>query len=139
MKKRIAVLLSIIMILATTPFVACKKNKQEQEPSIEQIEQGAYLTLNSYSVKLKVGETFLLDVKKYNEKDEELSIDNISFKSDTSTVANINDGIITAVAKGETYINVIADGLETAIFVSVQSADLLDGLVIRFSSQKLYQ
>ncbi|MBE5751471.1 MAG: hypothetical protein E7357_03575 [Clostridiales bacterium] len=141
MKKGIAVFLSTFMLFSATAFAACKNDESEtNDTQNEQTEtsKSGYLTLNTYSVTLKVGETLQLDVKKYDGNDEEQTITEIEYTSELESVANVANGLITAVSAGETYVNVMADGLETSVFVKVQTDAVTDGLAIRFSSQKLY-
>lgn len=141
MKKSIAALLSAMMLFSATAFVACKSDDTEtDDTNSEQTEttESGYLTLNTYSATLKVGETLQLDVKKFDGNDEEQAIDIIEYESELESVATVANGVITAVSAGETYVNVTADGLEISVFVKVQTNAVTDGLVIRFSAQKLY-
>lgn len=141
MKKGMAALLSAFMLFTVLPFAACKNgDTQKDNTQNEQTEnaKSGYLTLNTYSVTLKVGETLQLDVKKFDENDVAGTINTIEYASELESVATVSNGLITAVSAGETYVNVTADGLEVSVFVKVQTDAVTDGLVIRFSAHELY-
>lgn len=144
MKKIFLNILSAILSFAfLLPIAGCKEedtqSTNDNSSSSTEAAPSGYLALSTYNVKLKVGETLSLGVKRYNDKDEEQEIESLQLISENSLVASAtNDGTITAVQAGETYVNVEADGVEAAVFVTVQSANAVSGLVIRFSSEELY-
>ena len=146
MKKIISNILSAILSCAfLLPIAGCVVNGTQSTDggdtsSSVEAQTGGYLALSDYNVKIKVGETLSLGVKRYNDKDEEQEIKEKSFSSESPAFVSVSaDGTITALREGEAYVNVEADGLEASVFVTVQSASTTTGLVIRFSSQKLYK
>ena len=122
MKKKIAVLLSTMLLLSVTPFGACGQNADgaSAPQSAVKVEKG-YLVLSTYNTKLKVGETLQLDVKKYNEKDVAQTIEKLEIVSECPTIVSVENGVLKAVAKGDTYVNVKADGLEKSVKLGVNS------------------
>lgn len=137
MKKIITLLLSTLLFCTTLMgVVGCKK--QETAPN-DNKDVEAYLVLNAYELTLKAGETYTLDVKKYDTSDKVQAIEEISYTSDYANIAEVKDGVITAKQKGDTYINVYADGFSVACFVHVIPADTFDGLVIKINTDNLYQ
>ena len=145
MKKIISNILSAVLSISLLlPIAGCvgsgTQGTGSGDTSSSVAAPSGYLALNTYSVKLKVGETLTLDVKKYGADDKEQTIKEKHFTSESPSFASVSEsGTITALREGETYVNVEADGLTTAVFVTVQSAAATSGLVIRFSSQKLYR
>lgn len=145
MKKIISNILSAILSCAfLLPIAGCVVNGTQSTggdtSSSTEAAPSGYLALSDYNVKLKVGETLALDVKKYDENDKEQTIKEKSFYSESPAFVGVStDGTITALREGESYVNVEADGLEASVFVTVQSASMTTGLAIRFSSQKLYK
>ena len=135
MKKIITLFLSALLFCVTLiTMIGCEKPPIDTNSDV-----GAYLALNVYELTLKAGETYALDVKKYNTNDTEQEIKDISYTSDYANIAEVKDGVITAKQKGDTYINVYADGFSVACFVHVISADTFNGLVIKINTDCLYQ
>ncbi|MBO5240505.1 MAG: Ig-like domain-containing protein [Clostridia bacterium] len=142
MKKIISVLLSALMCCSIVlPVAGCvgSNTSISSNSSSAATPTGGYLALSDHNVKLKIGETLSLGVKRYNDEDEEQTIGSLRFSSENSAIVSVSaDGTITALHEGETYVNVVADGVEAAVFVTVQGASAISGLAIRFSSQSLY-
>ena len=138
MRKMAVILLAGIMLMMSLSFIGCG-SKENDNTGNGQESGGGYLVLNNYSVTMKEGETFQLDVKKIGKAEDVQQISEIKYSSDAEKVAAADDGgLITAFKKGQTYIHINADGLEAACFVNVFPADVKDGLVISFTTQKLY-
>lgn len=145
MKKAISFILSSLLCCSfLLPVAGCGIDNSSSDSNSSTSEQtqtpaSGYLALNAYNVKLKVGETFTIDVKKYNDKDEEQTVEEISYTSELASAISVaDDGTITALQTGEAYVNIVADGMEAAVFVTVQNASIVSGLSIRFASKKLY-
>lgn len=128
----------LVMVLAFTcvfTLSACKEDVQTTP------EKEIYsVALNEYDINLNVGQTFDLDVKKYDKNGKEQTAENISFFVEASEVASISkSGKITATQAGTTYINVQVDDCEeVACYVTVKSSSALNGLVINFTG-KVYK
>ena len=137
MKKIITLLLSALLFCSMLIGVVGCKESQTDTDDDNRID--AYVALDVYELTLKVGETYTLDVKKYDTNDTVQEIKEISYTSDYATIAEVEDGVITAKQKGDTYINVYADGFSVACFVRVIPADTLNGLVIQINTDNLYQ
>lgn len=138
MKRFISVLLSVFLTLTFFFPIASCTQKSEDESGKTQAFVG-YLALNTYEVTLREGESFSLRVKKFNGSGEEQTVGNVDYVSESPKIADVDDkGNIKATQAGQTYVNVKADGMETACFVTVQSADTENGVVIRFSFEQLF-
>lgn len=98
-----------------------------------------YLALNAYEITLNVGETFELDAKLYDENNAQQTVKETTYTVDVEKIASVKDGLITAKQAGSTYVNVYADGVAASCYVTVVSGNVIDGLIIRFTTQKLYQ
>lgn len=139
MKKILTLLLSaLIFCTSLVTLIACggKKGKSTTGPSDK---EGNYLALNAYEITLELGETFALDAMLYDENDAQQTVQEMTYTVDVEKVADVKDGLITAKQEGTTYINVYADGVSASCFLTVVSGNVLDGLIIRFTTQKLYQ
>lgn len=96
------------------------------------------LTLNAYTVTLYVGETYGLTPTKKDEYGVTQAISKVEYEVEKTNVLNCSNGILTALNAGETYVNVTADGMQVACFVTVLSGAQADGLAIRFAEGQLY-
>ena len=136
MKRSVCKLLAIAfaLVCAFTLFACDGGNKTDEEKN-----ETYKVALNCYDVSLKTGETFTLVPKKFDGDGKEKPISEIVYSVEATGVASIDgNGVITAEQEGGTYINVNADGIEVACFVSVKNSVLADGLVILFSG-KVYK
>ena len=141
MKKLLKIIFSTILSVCTAlPFFACStSDNSSSTPPISEPKEEYYVTLNSNEVTIGVGETFSLEVKKFNESNEETEISSLTYVSDAPKIASVENGTITAKQTGETYIHVKADGLSTACFVTVKKETVvLDGFVIMFTTEQLF-
>lgn len=134
-RKILTVFLSVLIALSCLSIFGCKKETPKGETNVPSY----YLALNAYSITLKENERFELDVKKFNSKDAEQEINEMEITSDTEKIAVYEDGFIVAKQKGQTAIHVSVDGLEVSCFVTVESANVLDGLLINLTTQNLYK
>lgn len=127
---------SLLLVIALATFFivrSCSGNdKDVKAPK-------GYLTLNAYSITLYEGQTYELDVTKINEDGDEGSIKEISYTSEAPLVASVEDGTITAVKEGATYVQISADGLATSCFVTVEVAPEDDGFEIKILEDVLYK
>jgi len=98
-----------------------------------------YLTLNAYSITLYEGATYELELTKYNEQDESEDVKEVIYTSEVPLVATVDNGTITAVKAGQTNVQITADGLTTACFVTVVEQPKEDGLNIRIVEDVLYK
>ena len=127
---------SLLLVIALATFFivrSCSGNdKDVKAPK-------GYLTLNAYSITLYEGQTYELDVTKINEEGDEETIKEISYTSEAPLVASVEDGTITAVKEGATYVQISADGLATSCFVTVEVAPEEDGFEIKILEDVLYK
>ena len=138
MKKLTVILLTLCLTLTSAfTFTACKDDGGSGGNPGDS-ETAYYLALNEYDLTLDIGDTFELDVKKYDKDGVEQTITNLSYNVEAVSVASIENGVITAKEAGKTYVNVTADGIDVACFLTVRSAGYLDGLTIRLTAQELY-
>ena len=141
MKKILTLILSaLIFCTSLVTLIGCGGNNgtSASVPEPSQKEEN-YLALNAYEITLKMGETFALDAKLYDENDAQQTVQKMTYTVDVEKIADVKDGLITAKQEGTTYINVYADGVSASCFLTVVSNNVIDGLVIRFTTQKLYQ
>ena len=141
MKKILNLFLSALIFSTSLITLISCSNEDENESSPTEIvaEEGSYLALNAYEITLNVGETFTLDAKLYDGSDERQTAQETTYTVDVEQIASVKDGVITAKQAGTTYINVYADGVAASCFVTVVNKNVIDGLIIRFNTQKLYQ
>ncbi|MBQ9756241.1 MAG: hypothetical protein IJV99_01435 [Clostridia bacterium] len=137
MKKLTVILLTLCLALTSIFFTACKE--QEKGDKDKKPETTYYLALNEYDLTLDVGDTFALDVKKYDSNGKEQTIKEITYGVEATAVASVENGVITAKETGKTYVNVTADGIDVACFLTVRRADYIDGLTIRMTAKDLYK
>lgn len=139
MKKMLFKLISCALcVVLATSVTACKQ--QAPSNSNPPQEQPVYtLSLKENSKEMFVGETYRLSVSKYDENLSPQIIEEITFDSDNPNVASVTNGEITAHAVGETYINVYADGLESACFIQVKEGKRGQSFEIKFSDDVLYK
>ena len=125
-------LIFIISLTSAFTFGACNGNGDNGKADYKRYT----VALNQYDIELNVGETFGLETKKYNEKGKNEDISKIEYSVEADEVASVDEnGVITAKQSGSTYINVEADGIEVACFITVRSGEQLNGLVIVFTGQ----
>lgn len=141
MKKILNLFLSALIFSTSLITLISCSNEDENESSPTEIvaEEGSYLALNAYEITLDVGETFTLDAKLYDGSDAQQTAQETTYTVDVEQIASVKDGVITAKQAGTTYINVYADGVAASCFVTVVNKNVIDGLIIRFTTQKLYQ
>lgn len=143
MKRLISFLLSCLLICATLlPIAACSNKDSSGSGDIGNEEQeiiDGYVVLNAYEITLQVGEEFVLDAKLYSNENQELTPKKTEFTVDQSNIAEVSDGTIIAKNAGETYVNIYLDGVSSAVFVTVIPNNLINGLLISLSTQKLYK
>ena len=142
MKKLLALILSaLVFCTSLVTLVGCvggnNGNNGNSDSTSEKEEN--YLALNAYEITLNVGETFELDAKLYDENNAQQTVKETTYTVDVEQIASVKDGLITAKKAGSTYVNVYADGVAASCYVTVVSTNELDGLIIRFTTQKLYQ
>ena len=121
--KKIINLLMVLTLLLTSifTFTGCKTENGD-----ENIKDNANYTvaLNEYNIELGVAETFTIAPKKFNSTGKEVSISKVTYVVEAPEIASVDkNGVIIAKQIGGTYINVDVDGIETACFVSVKTAE----------------
>lgn len=137
MKKLTVILLTLCLTLTSAfSLLGCNEKADDQKPAVK--EPQYYLALNEYDLILDVGETFALDVKKYDENGVEQTINELTYEVEATAIAAVKDGVITAKEGGKTYVNVTADGIDVSCFVTVRSSSYLNGLVVRLTAKELY-
>lgn len=128
----IAVVLAVA--IGISAFFLIDRLKDKNNPSNE----NAYLTLNAYNITLNEGETYQLELKKIDGKGNESTVENATYTSETSLVAKVENGLITALDVGTCYVQVKADGLTVACFVTVKQANKANGYEIKIVEDCLY-
>ena len=140
MKKILTLILSaLVFCTSLVTLVACVGGNNSTSATEPSEKEENYLALNAYEITLNLGETFALDAKLYDENDTQQTVQKMTYTVDVEKIADVKDGLITAKQEGSTYINVYADGVSASCFLTVVSGNVLDGLIIRFTTQKLYQ
>lgn len=120
----IALIVAAISVATVFIVIGVNKNKSDEVSS-------EYLTLNHYTVELTKDQTVQLEVKKFDQTGKELPIKEISYVSEAEKVVSVENGLLTGNIKGETYVQITADGLKTACFVSVVEQNDKNGLEIK--------
>ncbi len=109
-----------------------------QTPSNQTQTGAGELTLKEYSITLYEGETYTLSPQKTNAAGQPQEIKEIEYASDRAYIASCENGVVTAVQEGQTYVHITADGMSVALFVNVQSLKEQNDLFIRFTEEQLY-
>lgn len=125
---------------ALTGLAGCKDgadSSSTQTPTQTQTTKEE-LTLEHYSITLYEGETYTLAPKKTNAAGEAQAVENATYSTDRAYVATCQGGVVTAVAAGQTYVYVKADGMSVSLFVTVKSLANQDSVFIRFMEEQLY-
>ncbi|MBQ7369138.1 MAG: hypothetical protein IJW60_05480 [Clostridia bacterium] len=140
-KRALCTALCAVVLGGTlTGFAGCFGAVESSTPQTQTGEQAAKseLTLEQYSITLYEGETYTLSPKKTDGTGKAQSIETIEYASDRAYVASCENGVVTAVAAGQTYVHVTADGMSVSLFVTVKSLTNQDNVFIRFTEEQLY-
>lgn len=128
----------VAIALCFCVFFSCALAACNDVSSSTPSKQEKSLVLSQYSAILYVGETYALTPKLLDENGAEKEVRNATYTVEQSHVVSCENGVVTALAEGNTSIYVAADGLETSFFVEVK-AGLRDGeATIIFMEESLY-
>ena len=124
-------------------FVACQgteNSSSNDESSVDtSVSSSQYLTLDAYTITMYADETYTLNVKKYDVNGIEQTIASIEYVSEAEKILTVSDGVITAIRAGETYVQIKADGLSIACFVTVVNGSRESGFEIRLVENCLHK
>lgn len=119
MKKSRFILATTALLMAA--LVSCEKEKGKEEPEPEpptptpvEVES---VTLDIVKVDLKPGETRQLN---FTVLPEDAEYTKVEWTSDNEEVATVEEGLVTAVAAGETKINVTVEGKSASCTITVK-------------------
>lgn len=138
-KRGLCTALCAVLLGGTlTAFAGCSGDGESSAPQTSEQTAKSELTLEQYSITLYEGETYTLAPKKTNAAGEAQTIEKIEYTSDRTYIATCENGTVTAVAEGQTYIHITADGMNVSLFVTVKDAANQDAVFIRFMDEQLY-
>ncbi len=134
--------LSVLLTSGCAGFFAPNEGEPGEQQQTQQPSKGTpnqdVLTLNSYNISMYVGGEYALKATKMDKEGKTVSITNLEYEVEKTNVLDCVQGVLVAKTAGETYVNVKADGLEVACFVTVLSGKQETGLSIRFAEEQLY-
>ena len=139
-RKIITIIVRVLLLIITLAFFvfaygcSCKGKKEEGEKSFD-VE-----IVGDKSIVLCLEEEYNVQLKKSYSNGEEGTIDQVTYESEAPLIASVSQtGKIVGQKQGKTYINVKADGIDTALFVEVLASKKGVSAEIYLSNTTLYK